>query len=127
MGSPCCRFSGEFYIARKTPTNEIKNRVWQNWCCQNCLNVGCLTSPYNLIIFHSLEGGINYATVRDLLMLEMSGTHIRLARLRLSHQLSDQKLIFVPSPTFHLILCGIVDSFLGYTSTPMNPAGEAWL
>jgi len=37
MGSPCCRFSGESSTSRKTPTNEIKNMVWWNWCCQNCL------------------------------------------------------------------------------------------
>jgi len=62
-----------------------------------------LNSPCNLAISHSLEDKINFETLRELSMLDMSGTFISSTRQQLSHQLSNQKLIFVPSPTFHLI------------------------
>ena len=52
---------------------------------------------------HSLLAEITCETLSEVSILEVSRIPFRVAKLSLAHQLSNQKLMLFPSPTFHRI------------------------
>jgi len=68
----------------------------------NCKQVS-LTTILSCIISHSLLVLMNYEMVSVVSIEGLFVVSIIFAKLSLAHQLSNQKLILVPSPTFYRI------------------------
>ena len=86
------------------PTQHIESG--KEWVGIGVARINCKwtgsTKELSLAMSHSLFLVINCNILRDISMREGSVTLSKLAKLSLAHQLSNQKLIFVPLPTFHL-------------------------